>query len=81
MSTPAVFAYLRTPVEPGQSTVLCVTNFSAKAQPAQLHLAHHAGKVPVEMLGGVQFPPVGDLPYFVALAPFGFMWFELFEPV
>jgi maltose alpha-D-glucosyltransferase/alpha-amylase len=29
----------------------------------------------------VAFPPIGDLPYFVTLPPFGFLWFELSDPV
>jgi maltose alpha-D-glucosyltransferase/alpha-amylase len=79
VSTPAVFAYLRTPADTGDPYVLCVANFSGKSQPAELYLQHHAGKRPVEMLGGVAFPEIGELPYFVTLPPYGFMWFELFE--
>ena len=79
VSTPSAFAYLRTPADTGHPFVLCVTNFSGKAVPAELSLAHHVGKRPVEMLGGVAFPEIGELPYFVTLAPYGFMWFELFE--
>jgi maltose alpha-D-glucosyltransferase/alpha-amylase len=79
VSTPAVFAYLRTPADTGDPYVLCVANFSGKSQPAELYLRHHAGKRPVEMLGGVVFPEIGELPYFVTLPPYGFMWFELFE--
>ena len=26
------------------------------------------------------FPPIGELPYFVTLAPHGFYWFELVDP-
>jgi maltose alpha-D-glucosyltransferase/alpha-amylase len=79
VSTPAVFAFLRTPADTGDPYVLCVANFSGKSQPAELYLRHHAGKRPVEMLGGVVFPEIGELPYFVTLPPYGFMWFELFE--
>ena len=83
VSTPSVFAYLRTPDEsaPGQRPVLCVNNFSSAAQPAELFLSHLAGRVPVELLGGVAFPPIGDLPYFVTLPPYEFLWFELTDPV
>jgi maltose alpha-D-glucosyltransferase/alpha-amylase len=82
VSTPSVFAYLRTPAE-GQEArpVLCITNFSAAAQPAELFLSHLSGRVPIELLGRVAFPPIGDLPYFVTLPPFGFLWFELSDPV
>jgi maltose alpha-D-glucosyltransferase/alpha-amylase len=36
--------------------------------------------VPVELLGRTAFPPIGELPYFVTLPPYHFMWFELTEP-
>jgi maltose alpha-D-glucosyltransferase/alpha-amylase len=39
-----------------------------------------AGKVPIELTGRVPFPPIGELPYFVTLAPYGFFWFELVDP-
>ena len=26
------------------------------------------------------FPRIGELPYFVTLAPYGFYWFELTDP-
>jgi maltose alpha-D-glucosyltransferase/alpha-amylase len=83
VSTPSVFAYLRTPYEgadPSVRPVLCVNNFSGAAQPAELFLSHLAGSVPVELLGGVAFPPIGELPYFVTLPPYEFLWFELTEP-
>ncbi|HPU39517.1 MAG TPA: maltose alpha-D-glucosyltransferase [Microthrixaceae bacterium] len=83
VSTPSVFAYLRTPHEGADASVrpvLCVNNFSSKAQPAELFLSHLAGSVPVELLGGVQFPAIGELPYFVTLPPYEFLWFELTEP-
>ena len=83
VSTPSVFAYLRTPPEgadPSVRPVLCVNNFSGKAQPAELFLSHRAGSVPVELMGGVSFPAIGELPYFVTLPPYGFLWFELTEP-
>ncbi len=32
---------------------------------------------PVEMLGQVHFPPIGELPYLLTLAPHGFYWFTL----
>jgi maltose alpha-D-glucosyltransferase/alpha-amylase len=33
--------------------------------------------VPVELTGRVPFPAIGELPYFVTLAPHGFYWFRL----
>ncbi|HEV2911879.1 MAG TPA: maltose alpha-D-glucosyltransferase [Pyrinomonadaceae bacterium] len=58
-------------------TVLCVFNLSQFAQPVELDLAPHRGATPVEMLGNTVFPMIGDQPYQLALAPFGFYWFLL----
>jgi len=43
----------------------------------QMNLQRFAGSTPVEMLGRVPFPAIGELPYFVTLAPYGFFWFSL----
>ena len=59
--------------------VLCVCNLSRFAQPVELPLQRWEGKVPIELLGRVPFPRIGELPYFVTLAPYGFYWFELVE--
>ncbi len=85
---PSVLAYLRRPAEvpdadspPGASDqenlVLCVNNLSRFAQPAEIELGELAGNVPVEMMGRVPFPPIGDLPYFITLPPYGYYWFTL----
>ena len=37
------------------------------------------GRVPFELLGRTSFPPVGDAPYLITLAPYGFFWFLLRE--
>jgi maltose alpha-D-glucosyltransferase / alpha-amylase len=42
-----------------------------------LDLSMFKGRTPVEMLGLTPFPPIGDLPYFLTLAPYGFYWFLL----
>jgi maltose alpha-D-glucosyltransferase/alpha-amylase len=59
--------------------VLCVCNLSRFAQPAELPLQRWQGKVPIELLGRVPFPRIGELPYFVTLAPHGFYWFQLVD--
>jgi maltose alpha-D-glucosyltransferase/alpha-amylase len=69
-----VLAYLR---EHEGDVVLCVFNLSRAAQAVELDLTEMAGRVPVEMLGGTAFPPVGMLPYQVTLPPYGFHWFVL----
>ena len=86
---PSVLAYIRAWPETDQDdegaadradTVLCVCNLSKLAQPAELPLQRWEGKMPVELLGRVPFPRIGELPYFVTLAPYGFYWFELVDP-
>jgi maltose alpha-D-glucosyltransferase/alpha-amylase len=58
-------------------TILCVANVSQSAQAVELDLSDFAGRVPVEMLGGAAFPPVGRLNYLLTLPPYGFYWFML----
>ena len=69
-----ILAYLR---EWGEDSILCVANLSRSAQPVELNLASFKGRVPVEMLGRTTFPPIGDLPYLLTLAAYGFYWFNL----
>ncbi len=59
--------------------VLCVNNLSKYAQPVEMDLREFEGKVPIELLGRVPFPRIGELPYFVTLSPYGFFWFQLVE--
>jgi maltose alpha-D-glucosyltransferase/alpha-amylase len=69
-----VLAFLR---EGSGESVLVVANMAASAQPVELDLSRYSGRVPVELLGGTEFPRVGELPYLLTLAPHGFYWFEL----
>jgi maltose alpha-D-glucosyltransferase/alpha-amylase len=73
---PSVFAFTR---RLDDDVVLCVYNLSRFAQPCELHLAQFQGWTPHELLGRVPFPRVGELPYFVTLAPYGYFWFRLTE--
>jgi maltose alpha-D-glucosyltransferase/alpha-amylase len=73
-SNPSVVSYLR---EFGDDVVLCVNNLSRFPQPVELDLRRFAGVHPVELLGGVRFPPIGDLPYLLTLSGHGFYWFRL----
>ena len=59
--------------------VLCVANLSRSAQAAEIDLSPWRGRVPFELLGRTNFPPVGDGPYLITLAPYGFFWFLLCE--
>jgi maltose alpha-D-glucosyltransferase / alpha-amylase len=59
--------------------LLCVANMSRSAQAAEIDLSPWRGRIPLEMLGRKSFPPIGDHPYVVTLAPYGFFWFQLCE--
>jgi maltose alpha-D-glucosyltransferase/alpha-amylase len=69
-----VLAYIR---RHGADTILCVANLSRTVQPVELDLRAFDGFTPVEMLGYTDFPPIGELPYFLTLGPYGFYSFEL----
>ena len=58
-------------------TVLCVNNLSRFPQPVELDLRRWEGCHPVELLGTVPFPEIGELPYLLTFAPHGFYWFLL----
>jgi maltose alpha-D-glucosyltransferase / alpha-amylase len=73
-SNPSVFAFLRCT---GETIVLCVNNLSRFAQPVELDLRRFNGYTPIELLGKVHFPRIGELPYLLTLAPHGFYWFAL----
>jgi maltose alpha-D-glucosyltransferase/alpha-amylase len=92
-SNPSVLAYLRqcpagqcrVPSDPGgpsdaDDLVLCVNNLSRFSQPVELDLSEHAGSIPVELTGGVHFPPIGGLPYLLTLPGHGFYWFQITRP-
>ena len=76
-----VMAYLRELPATGEraedEVVLCVANLSRSAQAVELDLSAFHRRVPIEMVGGTAFPPVGNQPYFVTLPPYGFYWFLL----
>jgi maltose alpha-D-glucosyltransferase/alpha-amylase len=71
---PSVLAFIR---EHEGDVVLCVNNLSARAQPVELPLQRFDGYAPIELLGRVPFPHIGELPYFITLPPHGFFWFQL----
>jgi len=77
----AVLVFLRRQArdDSADDVVLCVNNLSKVAQPVEIDLSMLAGKQPVELFGRVEFPPVGELPYFVTLPPYGFYWFSLVD--
>ncbi|MDY7579066.1 maltose alpha-D-glucosyltransferase [Herbaspirillum sp. RTI4] len=75
-----ILAYLREFTDPhtgAVETILCVANVSQSAQAVELDLSAFAGRIPVEMLGGTAFPPIGQGSYLLTLPPYGFFWFAL----
>src|SRR5262245_42340538 len=73
----SVFVYAR---QYQNDVLLCVANLSRSAQAAEIDLSPWRGRVPFEMLGRTNFPPIGEAPYIITLAPYGFYWFQLCEP-
>ena len=57
--------------------ILCVNTLSRFPQPVELDLRRFMGITPVECMGGVTFPPIGELPYLLTLPGHGFYWFQL----
>lgn len=71
-----VLAFLR---RYGDETILAVANLSRLAQHAYLDLSGFVGRVPVEVFGRSEFPPIGVGRYLITLGPHAFYWFSL-EP-
>ena len=75
-----VLAFVRSPTDEmaaGERPLLCVANLSRLAQQVELDLRHFTGAAPVEVFGQNRFGPIGDRPYSLTLAPYGFFWFAL----
>ncbi|QPF83437.1 maltose alpha-D-glucosyltransferase [Bradyrhizobium genosp. L] len=72
----SVLAYVR---QYNGEVILCVANLSRSAQATELDLSAFKDRIPLEMLGRTRFPAIGELPYMITLAPYGFYWFELRE--
>ncbi|MDD2877734.1 MAG: maltose alpha-D-glucosyltransferase [Acidiphilium sp.] len=74
-----VLAYLRefTDSDGRDEVILCVYNLSRTAQAVELDLVALEGRIPLDLLGGSPFPPIGQLPYMLTLPPFAFYWFSL----
>jgi maltose alpha-D-glucosyltransferase / alpha-amylase len=84
-SNPSVLAFIREygdakPDGPDGNSILCVNNLSRFPQPVELDLSRFNGYTPVECMGGVAFPPVGELSYLLTLPGHGFYWFVMQPP-
>jgi maltose alpha-D-glucosyltransferase / alpha-amylase len=73
-SNPSVLAFVR---QFGDDLVLCVNNLSRFAQPVELDLRRFEGRTPIELIGGVHFPRIGELPYLLTMPGHGFYWFQV----
>jgi len=60
--------------------ILCVNNLSRFVQPVEINLQRWKGWTPLEVIGNVRFPVIGDQPYFLSLGPHTFYWFHLVPP-
>ena len=69
-----VLAFLRCTEE---ECLLVVANLSRFAEYVEIDLARFKGSRPLELFGGIEFPPIGDAPYFLSLSPHAFLWFAL----
>ncbi|MDQ2678847.1 MAG: maltose alpha-D-glucosyltransferase [Actinomycetota bacterium] len=74
---PHVLAFIRHPEDDEGAPMLVVANLSRLAQHVELDLRDHLGATPVEAFGHTEFAPIGELPYYLTLSPYGFFWFEL----
>src|SRR5947209_8583326 len=72
----AVLVYVR---QYQSEVVLCVANLSRSAQAAEIDLSPWRGRIPFELLGRTNFPPIGEQPWIITLSPYGFYWFQLCE--
>ncbi len=87
-TNPSVLAFIRElPAGEGpratggeEDLVLCVMNLSRFPQPTELDLRAYQAIEPVELIGGVHFPKIGELPYLLTLGGHGFYWFKLQRP-
>jgi maltose alpha-D-glucosyltransferase / alpha-amylase len=83
-SNPAVLSFVRhlaaeKSPDGKESIVLCVANLSRYPQPTELDLGQFQATEPIELLGGVPFRKIGDVPYPLTMSGHGFFWFRLDE--
>ncbi|MCH9608785.1 MAG: 1,4-alpha-glucan branching enzyme GlgB [Chlamydiales bacterium] len=57
--------------------IMIVANLSRFVQYVELDLSRYNGYHLVELFSGEDFPPIGELPYFLTLGSYGYYWFAL----
>ena len=63
----------------GDEIILCVANLSRSAQAVELDLSPGRAAFRSKCSAARAFPAIGELPYMITLAPYGFFWFQLQE--
>ena len=74
---PTTRASSRTSAATRTTSCSACTTSRARRRPSSSTCHEFAGMVPEEMFGRTRFPPIGELPYLLTLAPSGFFWFQL----
>jgi len=69
-----VLAFVR---EDASETLLAVLNLSRAPQWVELELAEFKGVKPLELIGNLEFPAIGDKPYLLTLGGHDVYWFSL----
>ncbi|HSJ52556.1 MAG TPA: maltose alpha-D-glucosyltransferase [Anaerolineae bacterium] len=73
-NNPAVLAFLR---QHEGETVLSINNLSGEPQTAVLALSAYAGHSPIDLLDNAALPAIGQEPYVLELARYGYHWLRL----
>jgi maltose alpha-D-glucosyltransferase / alpha-amylase len=60
--------------------ILVVANLSRFVQCVDLDLSDFRDRLPVEVFGETEFPPISDRPYFLSIGPHSFYWLQLVQP-
>ncbi len=60
-----------------EEQLLIVANLSRFTQGTEIDLSRYRDQVPQELFGRTEFPPIGERPYFLSLAPHSVYWFAL----
>jgi len=79
-TNPSVLAFVREWIDEDaehSDTALCVMNLSRFPQATVVDLREFEGRQPIEMLGAVEFPEIGEHPYLLTLGGYAFYWLNL----
>jgi maltose alpha-D-glucosyltransferase / alpha-amylase len=74
VENPRVLVFVR---ESDFGTALCIHNLSRFVQPVLVPVAEWVGRTPVEIIGGVPFPPITRDEYLFTMGPHSLLWLRL----